>query len=272
MKDMNSLHLQPIFNPLPVILGEYECVALPFALPVLPGLAAAEELQARDGFLPDLISIASVLCEDAALGSPSQGLYIAPRVLDSTRLAQLLPEAAQQTIAEAMVADALEVAAGRPSRLEPLLPAPQLETSPLAFLIGVVFREYGSREPLQITRPGWWPTSAARTRCESMLGGQLAELGISVPFEMIPAAPAALEESLINGLLAILLADTAATVDDLSVVLEDADVHRIQASTHPDGPVLRLSRQLLGQERLEQLLDEAAARLRQRQRPSPTRH
>lgn len=272
MKGMNSLHLQPVFNSLPVILGEYECVALPFALPVLPGIAGAQELQARQGVLPDLCSIASVLHEDAALGSASQGLYIAPRMIDAARLGLLLPEAAQQTIAEAMVADALEVAAGRPSRLEPLLPPPQLENSPLAFLVGVIFREFGHREPLQITRPGWWNQSEVRRRCESMFGGQLAELGLPVPFEVMPAAPSAMDQALINGLLAVLLADATATVENLSVVMESSDIFRIQASADPDGPVLRLSRHLLGRELLEQLLDEAAARLRQREQASPIRH
>lgn len=255
-------HLQPVGAVVPVVHGECEWVAAPFAIPILPGTACAEFLDSTGGVLPDTASIARVLHHQAELGTESQGLYLFPRVIDAATLVRLLEPQARATITEAMVADVIETAGGEASKLAPLIPAPDFTSAPLMFMLGAVFADQLSPHPLHLSRPSWWQKSAVRQECESMFCGQFAERGIPTPLSPMPAGASELHDALQFGVVELLSGGTGGIPGELQVHLQDAATVSLDVgSTRVVLPLREL-----GEVFVEDIINAVALRSRYRAR------
>lgn len=258
---MKPSHLVPVEVAHPVVLGEVEALAAPFAMPVLTGLHAAQYLDASGGELPDLAELSRALHEDAGLGSDTQGVYVFSHLVDAPTLALMLPGPAQGTVTAAMVSDAAGIAEGQACRLAALVPRPDLKRSPLAFLVGVVFTSADDPGALRLNRPGWWQGSAVRAQCEELLTGQLAARGVATLARPLPMPAVGLRAALLAGLLELLVRSQSGHAPDVSVERLGADMVELTMDGPEPGAVISISRVLVGEDFVEELLDGLCARL-----------
>jgi hypothetical protein len=258
---MEQTHLVAVEAAHRVVLGEVEFLAAPFAIPVLTGPDAAQYLDAAGGLLPDLAEMSRALHEDAELGSDTQAMYVFPHLVDAPTLALMLPEQAQGTVTAAMVSDAVGIAEGHASRLDTLVPRPDLKRSSLAFVVGVVFTSACDHTALHLNRPGWWQGSAVRAQCEGLLVGQLAAGGIAMLARPLPMPAVGLRAALLAGLLELLVQFKAGHVPDVSVELLGADAVELTMDEPAPGAVVSISRMLVGEGFVEELINGLSARL-----------
>lgn len=251
---MIPLHLQPVARVLPVILGDLELVASAFALPVLLSRDAAAELTRENGHLPDATALAQCLHEDVGLGAPPQCFYAFHRLIDAPTLGRLVAPRALETITGAMCLDGLTLARGGTCQLDGLIPLGRFDRAPVGFVLGAVFMDPSERAPLLLPRQGWWTRSSARGMAEDILAAQFAELGLPMPAECLPRPPAPLPQALADGLATLLTSQSG--TGHPRVLLEGADTVHVQLGDSEPRAHLSLSRSTVGDQVIEDLLQE----------------
>lgn len=259
MNYMKQTHLVLASAVHSAIVDGTQYVAAPFAMPVLTGQQGAAVLEANAGVMPALEGVAQMLHIDADLGSDSQGLYVLPHLVDAPTLACMLAPEAQAVVAKAMVADARGAQAAQSSRLAAMVPRPCLRTAPLAFVVGAVFTEADGDAPLLLNCQDWWQRSNVRRQCEALLAMQFAQHGVALPAYPLPSPPAQLREALRSGLVEVLMQFRVGEAN-VSLNLNGPDVVRLTFETPAPGAVISISRALVGEGFVEDMLNSLAPR------------
>lgn len=252
-----SIHLLPAKDLHPVLLGEDEYVGVPFAIPLLPGLAIAAELNLTEGRLFDLDRPARVLHEQAGLCSEDgQALYVFPRLIDSSCLGRLLHDTARRTVTQAMCLDYMTVLDTNVSRLDALIPAGQFDAAPLAYMLGVVFTAAHSPAQLQLSNPRWWAQSEVRTAFHRSFAEQSSQFGMVLPDNALPCSPAPLETAFTDGLTALVASADPQFIGMPLVEFTDANTLQVSMGNMPMSPRFKFARHSLSERALETLINK----------------